>query len=250
MPSGATPSAVLTPVAASPGPGSPDPAAPGTAASRPVSLTTEGLTTEGLTTEGFTTVGFTTTSLTTTPAAASSPSGAEVGRALLAEAERRLFEESLPRLRTCLAELSPEEIWRRPNAHLSAVGNLVLHLAGNARQWIVCGLGGAADHRDRDGEFAATTPLPTAELLAHLEVTMDEVRGVLRTTPPENLLVARPVQAFVESGLAIVVHVVEHFSYHVGQIAFATKLLRDRDLGFYRGVDLTRRAGAADEPLP
>jgi uncharacterized damage-inducible protein DinB len=173
------------------------------------------------------------------------PSPAAFGRALLAEAERRLFEESLPRLRSCLAQLSEEEIWRRPNESLSAVGNLVLHLAGNARQWIVSGLGGAADGRDRGAEFAATGPLPTPELLHHLESTMEEVRTVLRATDPTELLVRRPVQAFEESGLSIVVHVVEHFSYHVGQIAFATKLLRNTDLGFYRGVDLGRRAAGS-----
>jgi uncharacterized damage-inducible protein DinB len=41
--------------------------------------------------------------------------------------------------------------------------------------------------------------------------------------------------------LSILVHVVEHFSYHTGQIAYAVKAGKDLDLGFYRGVDLNRK---------
>jgi uncharacterized damage-inducible protein DinB len=41
------------------------------------------------------------------------------------------------------------------------------------------------------------------------------------------------VQVYQESGLTIVVHVVEHFSYHVGQITLHTKLMRDLDTRYY-----------------
>ena len=171
------------------------------------------------------------------------PDARAFGQALLVEAERRLLGESLPRIKSCLERLSEEEIWRRPNDSLVSIGNLVLHLCGNARQWIVTALGGEADHRVRSAEFAERGPLPTGELVARLETTLADVQATLRRLDPASLLEQRPVQTYMESGLSIIVHVVEHFSYHTGQISWATKLMRDTDLGYYRGVDLSRKGG-------
>jgi uncharacterized damage-inducible protein DinB len=39
----------------------------------------------------------------------------------------------------------------------------------------------------------------------------------------------------------VVLHVVEHFSYHTGQIAFWVKQLTDHQLGFYANVDLNQQ---------
>lgn len=174
----------------------------------------------------------------------SPPSATAITQAFLAEAERRLIGESLPRLEACLDRLSEEEIWRRPNRNLVSIGNLVLHLCGNARQWIISSLGGASDHRVREAEFSERGPLPTATLRQLLRDTLEEVATTLRTVTPEQLLIPQPVQAFQETPLSIIVHVVEHFSYHTGQVSFATKLLRDTDLGYYSGVDLSKRGAA------
>jgi uncharacterized damage-inducible protein DinB len=165
----------------------------------------------------------------------------EDGRALIAECRRRLFTESLPRIRQCLGELTVEEIWARPNVHTNSVGSLILHLAGNVRQWILAGLGGAPDIRERQSEFDAPGPMPTAELLGRLEAVMSEVSAVLDRLDPASLLVPRRVQGFTESGLSILVHVVEHFSYHTGQIAYIVKARKDVDLGFYRGTNLNAK---------
>jgi uncharacterized damage-inducible protein DinB len=167
--------------------------------------------------------------------------GSDFGAALIAECRRRLFGESLPRLRQCLGELAVEEIWARPNERTVSAGNLVLHLSGNVRQWIVAGLGGAPDVRERQAEFDATGPMPTAELLGRLEATLAEASRVLDALDPADLLRPRRVQGFTESGLCILVHVVEHFSYHTGQIAYMVKSRKNVDLGFYRGTDLNAR---------
>ena len=117
----------------------------------------------------------------------------------------------------------------------------MLHLAGNVRQWVVAGLGGAADVRERQAEFDAPGPMPTAELLGRLEQALSEAWAVLDGLDPASLLVPRRVQGFTESGLSILVHVVEHVSYHTGQIAYIVKARKDVDLGFYRGRDLDAR---------
>ncbi len=165
------------------------------------------------------------------------------GRALIAETRRRLFKDSMPRIRKCLAQLDEAEIWHRPNAEVVAVGNLVLHLCGNVRQNIVCGLGGAPDDRVRDREFAETGPLPAAELLARLDRVMADVDGALDRLDPASLLEVRRVQGFEESALSILVHVIEHFSYHVGQMTYYVKSKKAVDMGYYAGVDLNAKNG-------
>lgn len=166
-----------------------------------------------------------------------------LGRALLTETERRLFDESMPRLRRCLQELSVDEIWHRPNEQTPSVGNLVLHLAGNVNQWIVATLGGAPDVRNRPLEFAERGPLPTSELLGRLEAVMADARKALRAFDPGRLLEKRAVQCFEETGVSILVHVAEHFSYHVGQITYVVKSRKNIDLNYYPEGDLsaTRR---------
>lgn len=157
----------------------------------------------------------------------------DIAHALVAECGRRLFDESVPRIKRCLSHLTEEEIWRRPNAQTVSVGNLVLHLCGNVRQWIVSGLGGAPDTRDRASEFSEAGPVATEELVAHLEQTMAEAREVIRRVTLQELLRVRPVQRYEESGLSILVHVVEHFSYHTGQISLHVKMRRGVDPSYH-----------------
>jgi hypothetical protein len=59
------------------------------------------------------------------------------------------------RIVDCLGRLSNEQIWARGVENENSIGNLVLHLCGNVQQWIASGVGGEADVRDRDAEFAA-----------------------------------------------------------------------------------------------
>jgi len=160
--------------------------------------------------------------------------------ALLREARRRLLEECLPRIRKCLLELTEEEVWSRPNGESNSAGNLVLHLCGNVGQYILSGLGGAPDHRDRPKEFSARGGLPRAELLDRLERTMEAAGRVIDALDARALLERRVVQGFDYDGVGILIHVIEHFSYHTGQIAYLVKARKGMDLGFYRGVDLNR----------
>ncbi len=110
------------------------------------------------------------------------------GIALIAESKHRLFDESVPRIRKCLGQLSDDEIWFRPNAETVSIGNLVLHLCGNARQWICSGLGGEPDHRQRSKEFEQPGPIPRADLLELLEQTETDVRRVLDSVDTATLL--------------------------------------------------------------
>ena len=74
--------------------------------------------------------------------------------AIFLDASRKTLSTWLGRVEKCLGQLTPEQIWWRGQDNSNAIGNLVLHLCGNVRQWIVAGVGGAPDTRNRDAEFA------------------------------------------------------------------------------------------------
>lgn len=145
----------------------------------------------------------------------------------------RLREQS-SRIQRCLEKLTAEQIWARGNENANAIGNLVMHLCGNVRQWIISGVGGAPDVRQRDQEFAARGGVPVPELVDKLRATIDEAVTVLDRVTAERLAEPLVIQGYHATGLAAIYHVVEHFSGHTGQIIFATKMLTGEDLGFYR----------------
>jgi uncharacterized damage-inducible protein DinB len=153
----------------------------------------------------------------------------------------RHMEMNMPRIEKCLGELTEEELWQRPNAASNSVGNLLLHLCGNITQYVLSSLAGRPDKRQRDAEFAAEGGYAKAELLQKLQETVQEAVRVIRETSREEMLRERQVQGFQMSGIAIAVHVCEHFSCHTGQIAFWVKQLKNKDLGFYAGINLNAK---------
>ncbi len=163
-----------------------------------------------------------------------------IGQNVIAVSEKKLIDISLPRIKKCLSCLTEEEIWYRPNNETVSVGNLVLHLCGNVRQWIVFGLGGEPDIRNRPKEFSEQGPIPTNELIDKLEKTLADAKQVLRKLDDKDLLKVRNVQGYQETGTSILITVVEHFSYHVGQISYYVKSRKGIDLKYYHGVALTK----------
>lgn len=151
----------------------------------------------------------------------------------IACARQFLVDDYLPKIERCLERLSDEQIWWRPNEESNSIGNLVLHLCGNARQWIVSGVGGEVDRRHRDAEFAQREAIGRDELLNLLRETLADVSAVLDRLDSETLLQSRTIQGSEVDILEAIFHVTEHFSMHAGQIFLLTKLLTATDLGFY-----------------
>ncbi len=156
-----------------------------------------------------------------------------IGRAFIDHARNFLAAEYLPRIAHCLDQLNEEEIWWRPNKDSNTIGNLLLHLSGNVRQWIVSGLGGAEDHRERQSEFDAQSGFSKEELLSGLKRSLADVDEVLAGFDPSCLLEAYEIQKYDVTALEAIFHVTEHFSMHTGQIILLTKLLTAKDLHFY-----------------
>lgn len=170
---------------------------------------------------------------------------AEQLTAELALAARRELRQSLDKIDKALSRIAPEQAWLRAHESENAIGNLLLHLAGNVRQWIVCGLGGAEDRRDRDGEFAQREPLPLGETLDKLRATVAEAEAVLAGLPPAALLATYKIQVYEVTGVAAILHVTAHCAEHTGQILWAVKRLTGDDLGFY--AHLSGKAGGAGQ---
>jgi len=142
----------------------------------------------------------------------------------ISRARQYLGEDYSPKIQRCLERLTDEQIWSRPNPESNSIGNLVLHVCGNARQWIICGVGGATDRRIRDQEFAQREIVSREKLLELLTTTISEVDSVLDSLNAESLLERRSIQGNDVDVLEAVFHVTEHFSMHTGQIITLTKI--------------------------
>lgn len=147
----------------------------------------------------------------------------ELSRRFLEESRQRLIDVYLPRLGAAVERLPPEDTWWRPSPGSLAVGTILLHLDGNVRQWILGGLGGGVDDRDRDSEFAAQDGPGAAELLDRLRATLLAAGSVISHLTPERLLERAQIQGREVGVLEAVYHVVEHFGWHTGQAVWISK---------------------------
>jgi uncharacterized damage-inducible protein DinB len=144
-----------------------------------------------------------------------------------------LATEYPSKIRLATASLSHDDVWRRTNDQSNSIGNLILHLAGNVRQWIVTGIGGAPDSRDRAAEFAATDGPDITELLDLLESSVGDADKVIASLGETDLARSRTIQGRETNVMAAIYHVVEHFSMHTGQIIMLAKSYSPESVKFY-----------------
>lgn len=157
----------------------------------------------------------------------------EIGQAYLSYCRRRLTHEYLLKVKSCLEELNEEDVWWRAHETDNSIGNLLLHLCGNVRQWIISGIGGREDVRDRPAEFAARGSMKKPELLRKFEDTVHEAGETLDRFDAGRLLEVRHIQQYDVTCLDAISHVIEHVSQHVGQIVYITKLRKGIDLNLF-----------------
>jgi hypothetical protein len=158
----------------------------------------------------------------------------------------RKLAQLASRIEDCLGRLTREQLWWRAEENQNAIGNLVLHLCGNVRQWIISGVGRVPDVRDRDAEFAARNGGTPADLASLLAGTVREAVEVIGGLEGDRLGQRVLIQGYDVTVLEAVYTCVEHFSQHTGQILYATKLATGADLGYYAHL----RRPAHGEPTP
>ncbi|MDG1427528.1 MAG: DinB family protein [Crocinitomicaceae bacterium] len=159
---------------------------------------------------------------------------------VLREFDMRVFEESYSRIYKCLQFLDEEQLWKSPNDQIAPVGCLILHLCGNARQWMLSGLGGANDNRDRDQEFVPQDNISKGDFIFLLENMKSQLKRCMDGLSEEDFNNVYSIQGFQVTGFSTIIHVIEHFSYHTGQITTLTKLHTGEDTGFYTDYNLNK----------
>ena len=130
-----------------------------------------------------------------------------VNKAFVDRSLEYLLDHYLPKIERCLEKLTDEQIWWRANEESNSIGNLVLHLCGNARQWIISGVGGQPDARVRDAEFQQRDVISRDELLTVLRSTLAEIETTLRTLDPALLMDRRKIQGHDVDILEAIFHV-------------------------------------------
>ncbi len=152
------------------------------------------------------------------------------------------------RIQDCLGRLSAGTGLDAQSDNENAVGNLVLHLCGNVRQWIGSGVAGMPDHRERDAEFDARGGKAAEELADILKTTVTQAAIVIRAVPATRLTERITPQGYDVTVLEAIAHVVEHFSQHTGQIILLTKILTGKDLAYYQHLRGAGRAAGQRSP--
>jgi uncharacterized damage-inducible protein DinB len=157
----------------------------------------------------------------------------DIARAFLDRSRQYLVREYPAKIQRCLDVLPSDALWRRDDPSENSIGNLLLHLSGNVRQWIVGGVGGAPDDRRRSAEFDAREGAGASELLAGLLDTLRAADDVLASLDDRSLADRRRIQGRDVNVLDAVYHVVEHFAMHTGQIILLTKRYAPGRIRFY-----------------
>jgi uncharacterized damage-inducible protein DinB len=153
----------------------------------------------------------------------------EIGALFLSASSAKL-EQMTGFITSCMNRLTDEQVWERHGAHENAIGNLILHLSGNMRQWIMHGVGGAADVRVREEEFSTSEGMTAAELIELWKQTVKEARGVIESLAPERLVDRITPQGRDVTKLEAIYQVVGHVQQHTGQIIVLSKQMCGTDL--------------------
>lgn len=160
---------------------------------------------------------------------------------LILEFENRVFKESYMRIYKCLDIITDDQLWLSPQKNIPPIGCLLLHLSGNARQWILSGIGEVPDNRSRDDEFIVHPNIRKSEFVFLLENLKINLLRTLNEMPTGKLNQMISIQGFEVTGYSAIIHVLEHFSYHTGQITTLTKLFTNSETGYYSGINLNAK---------
>lgn len=159
---------------------------------------------------------------------------------VIKEIEHKIIECGIHRILACVEKLTEAQLTYRPNSNSNSINNQILHLNGNVRQWLISSFSDVKDARMRDEEFDSTNVKSKSELTAILTQLEKDVRTLMPLLMEIDLTEEKDVQCYREPSIGIIIHVIEHFSYHVGQITYITKMILDIDTGYYADLDLNR----------
>ena len=151
------------------------------------------------------------------------PADDSVAAAFIAES-RQTLHSAHKKMVHCLNQLPDDDLYWRPFESANSLQNIILHLCGNVRQWMMHGVGGADDVRDRPSEFSDHRRLPRLALMERLSNTVFEADAVLSDFDRTRLIEPRTVQGFDSNLLSVIYDCVSHFVGHTHQVVYITRL--------------------------
>ncbi len=145
------------------------------------------------------------------------------------------------KISVCINYLNEEELWKDFSPRLVSYGNLLLHLIGNISQYIISGLGNTSFKRERDLEFSGKPGYSKDKLKNNFVLTINKAIKTIESLNQDSLMKIYNIQGKNISGVDTLIHVVEHLSYHTGQIIWAVKYFKNINPDFYKGEDLNKQ---------
>jgi len=141
-----------------------------------------------------------------------------VGREAAAE-----LDGGLRKIEHCLRQLTEPQLSWRPAESMNSIGILTIHLCGNVRQWIVSGVGGSEDTRNRPQEFADPGLISKDEIAGRLDAVVTDAKDVLSRVTADDLMQSCRIQGFDVTKLQAVIESVAHFRGHSQEIVHLTR---------------------------
>jgi uncharacterized damage-inducible protein DinB len=138
-----------------------------------------------------------------------------------------IFERELLKLQSEIEAYKNEQnLWIVEKQISNSGGNLCLHLIGNLNTFVGVHLGKSSYQRNRELEFSAKD-LPRDELTSRVRETIALVNDTLAQLPEEKLDQDFPVIVWKDktSISFMLMHLLSHLSYHLGQINYHRRLL-------------------------
>lgn len=140
------------------------------------------------------------------------------------ELSSETLDQAMLKIEHCLDQLSDSQVWWRPEPSMNSFGNLMLHLAGNLRQWGIVPSTMAKDRRDRESEFSDSSRLPTDELIGLLRQTVSEAKEEWRHLNDDSLSRLVTIQGFDVTLMHAIIHTTNHFVGHTHQMVMLTRM--------------------------
>ena len=154
----------------------------------------------------------------------------------------KLLDQSTTKIIHCLSQLSESEIWWRPDPQLNSIGNLILHICGNLRQWSINAFSADAVARDREAEFSNTVRKTKQELVDLMSETVKQAKHAIQNIDQNQILETTEIQGFQVNAMEAILHTTSHFQGHTHQIIMLTRLKKKEAYRFHWGPEMGRDA--------
>jgi uncharacterized damage-inducible protein DinB len=138
----------------------------------------------------------------------------------------RMLDDYPAQIGQCLAVVTDDDLWWRPDEQSNALGNIMLHLIGSNRLYIGYGVGARSVERDRAAEFTARSNPGRTAVVSAWNDTVAMMRDVLDGLDPTRLMERTERTGKSTTIASILLHASHHTAAHMGQVVWITKMRR------------------------